>query len=146
MQISTPFYPGLLFLNFTLSNFCCSLSLSLSGSFTFSFFHLFILFSNYLSHTFGFLSLLLSHSLTSFLSLPISPFLILSPSPSSFCYSLSLALHNSLQGILKGEVSLYRWPPVWLLWISLFCKYKQKLSDVIQPIPNQSNRRSMVQW
>jgi hypothetical protein len=26
------------------------------------------------------------------------------------------------QGILKGEVSLYRWPPVWLVWISLFCK------------------------
>ncbi len=26
------------------------------------------------------------------------------------------------QGILKGEVSLYRWPPVWLVWISLFRK------------------------
>ncbi len=26
------------------------------------------------------------------------------------------------QGILKGEVSLYCWPPVWLVWISLFCK------------------------
>ncbi len=26
------------------------------------------------------------------------------------------------QGILKGEVSLYWWPPVWLVWISLFCK------------------------
>ncbi len=26
------------------------------------------------------------------------------------------------QGILKGEVSLYHWPPVWLVWISLFCK------------------------
>jgi hypothetical protein len=25
------------------------------------------------------------------------------------------------QGILKGEVSLYCWPPVWLVWISLFC-------------------------
>ncbi len=46
------------------------------------------------------------------------------------------------QGILKGEVSLYRWPPVWLFWISL----KQKLSAVIQLIPNQSNRRSTVQW
>ncbi len=28
---------------------------------------------------------------------------------------------TSLQGILKGEVSLYHWPPVWLVWISLFC-------------------------
>jgi hypothetical protein len=26
------------------------------------------------------------------------------------------------QGILKGEVSSYRWPPVWLVLISLFCK------------------------
>ncbi len=25
----------------------------------------------------------------------------------------------TIQGILKGEVSLYRWPPVWLVWISL---------------------------
>ncbi len=30
------------------------------------------------------------------------------------------------QGILKGEVSLYHWPPVWLVWISLFCKWKTK--------------------
>ena len=35
------------------------------------------------------------------------------------------------QGILKGEILLYRWPPVWLVWISLFCKWKQKLSVVI---------------
>ncbi len=26
------------------------------------------------------------------------------------------------QGTLKGEASLYHWPPVWLFWISLFCK------------------------
>ncbi len=26
------------------------------------------------------------------------------------------------QGILKEEVSLYHWPPFWLVWISLFCK------------------------
>ena len=34
------------------------------------------------------------------------------------------------QGILKGEVSLYRWPPVWLVWNQLyetdnFCFYLQ---------------------
>ncbi len=28
----------------------------------------------------------------------------------------------SKQGILKGEVSLYHWPPVWLVWKSLFYK------------------------
>ncbi len=48
--------------------------------------------------------------------------------------------------ILKGDVSLYHWPPVWLIWISLFCKWIQKLSGVIQLIPNQTNRRSTVQW
>ncbi len=56
------------------------------------------------------------------------------------------SVHTSVQGILKGKVSLYHWPPVWLVWISLFCKEKQKLSVVIQLIPNQSNRRSSVQW
>ncbi len=35
------------------------------------------------------------------------------------------------QGILNGEVSLYHWPPVWLVWICLFCKWKQQLSFVI---------------
>jgi len=25
-------------------------------------------------------------------------------------------------GRLKGEVSMYHWPSVWLVWISLFCK------------------------
>jgi len=29
------------------------------------------------------------------------------------------------QGLLKGEVSLYSWPPVWLVWISPFCKWNQ---------------------
>ncbi len=51
-----------------------------------------------------------------------------------------------LQGMLKWEVSLYHWPPVWLVWINLFCKQKQKMSVVIQLIPNQSNRRSTIQW
>ncbi len=31
-------------------------------------------------------------------------------------------LPRLIQGILKGEVSLYHSPPVWLVWISLFCK------------------------
>ncbi len=36
------------------------------------------------------------------------------------------------QGPLKGEVLLYSWPPVWPVWISLFCKQKQKFSVVTQ--------------
>jgi len=31
-------------------------------------------------------------------------------------------LENHPAGNTKGEVSLYRWPPVWLVWITLFCK------------------------
>ncbi len=32
------------------------------------------------------------------------------------CNSYQLAISPN-QGILKGEVSLYHWPPVWLVWI-----------------------------
>jgi len=28
--------------------------------------------------------------------------------------------HSIHQGILKGEVSLYHWPPVWLVWNQLY--------------------------
>jgi len=42
-----------------------------------------------------------------------------------------------MQGILKGEVSLYRWPPVWQVWISLFCKLKQKLSADSKPVKQE---------
>jgi hypothetical protein len=41
------------------------------------------------------------------------------------------SLRKFYQGILKGEVTLYCWRPVWLVWISLFCKQKQILSVVI---------------
>ena len=40
-------------------------------------------------------------------------------------------LHAWSQGILKGKVSLYHWPPVWLFWTELydnwqfFCFYLQ---------------------
>ncbi len=44
-----------------------------------------------------------------------------------------------IQGILKGEVSLYCWPPVWLVW-------NQPFDNSQQTNPNQSNRRSTVQW
>ncbi len=40
------------------------------------------------------------------------------PSPSH----LKVVCYMPSQGILKGEVSLYCWPPVWLVWIILFCK------------------------
>ncbi len=42
----------------------------------------------------------------------------------SFCQSIHLSLYGSpctsIQGILKGEVSLYCWPPVWLVWNQLY--------------------------
>ncbi len=50
------------------------------------------------------------------------------------------------QGILNGEVSLYRWPPVWLVWNWLYDNWQFLFLFAKQTNPNQSNRRSMVQW
>ncbi len=59
---------------------------------------------------------------------------------------LQVQICGLYQGILKGEVSLYCWPPFLLFYIFIFSKKKKKLSVVVQQIPNQSNRRSTVQW
>ncbi len=48
--------------------------------------------------------------------------------------------------ILKGEVSLYHWPPVWLVWNQLYCNWQFLFLFAKQTNPNQSNRRSIVQW
>jgi hypothetical protein len=50
------------------------------------------------------------------------------------------------QGILKGEVSLYCCPPVWLVWYRLFDNWQLLFLFAKQTNPNQSNRRSTVQW
>jgi len=50
------------------------------------------------------------------------------------------------QGILKGEVSLYHWPPVWLVWNLLYDNWHFFILFAKQTNPNQSNRRSTVQW
>ncbi len=50
------------------------------------------------------------------------------------------------QGILKGEVSLYCWPPVWLVWNQLYENWQFLLLFAKQTNPNLSNRRSTVQW
>ncbi len=50
------------------------------------------------------------------------------------------------QGILKGEVSLYHWPPVWLVWNQLYDNRQFLFLFAKQTYLNQSNRRSMVQW
>ena len=49
------------------------------------------------------------------------------------------------QGILKGEVSLYHWPPVWLVWNQLYDNWQFLCLFAKQTNPNQSNRRSTVQ-
>ncbi len=51
-----------------------------------------------------------------------------------------------MQGILKGEVSLYHWPPVWLVRNQLYDYWQFLFIFSKQTNPNQSNRRSMVQW
>jgi len=50
------------------------------------------------------------------------------------------------QGILKGEGSLYHWPPVWLVWNQLYDNWQFLFLFAKQTNPNQSNRRSTVQW
>jgi len=49
-------------------------------------------------------------------------------------------------GNTKGEVSLYCWPPVWLVWNQLYDYWQFLFLFAKQTNPNQSNRRSMVQW
>ncbi len=46
----------------------------------------------------------------------------------------------SSQGILKGEVSLYCWPPVWLVWNQLYDNWQFLFLFAKQTNPNQSNR------
>ncbi len=50
------------------------------------------------------------------------------------------------QILLKGEVSLYQWPPVWLVWNQLHDYWQILFLFAKQTNPNQSNRRSTVQW
>ncbi len=59
---------------------------------------------------------------------------------------LSRKLRLLNQGILKGEVSLYCWPPVWLVWNQLSAYRQFLFLFAKQANPNQSNRRSTVQW
>ncbi len=51
-----------------------------------------------------------------------------------------------IQGILKGGASLYHWPPVRLVWNQLYDNWQFLFLFARQTNPNQSNRRSMVQW
>ena len=53
---------------------------------------------------------------------------------------------HSKQGILKGEVSLYSGPPVWLVWNQLYDNWQFLFYFAKQTNPNLSNRRSAVQW
>ncbi len=104
-----------------------------------------------------------SLSLSLFISLPLSLYLSLSDwltrehDASRKCgralsihhwVSKSVSQHAWLlyQGILKGEVSLYRWPPVWLVWNQLYDNWQFLFLFAKQTNPNQSNRRSTVQW
>ncbi len=49
-------------------------------------------------------------------------------------------------GILNGEISLYRWPPIWLVWNKLYDYWQSLVSLAKQTNSNQSNRRLPVQW
>jgi hypothetical protein len=57
------------------------------------------------------------------------------------CQTLQLMLR---QGILKGKLSLNHWPPVWMVCNQLYDNWQFFFAK--QTNPDQSNRRSMVQW
>ncbi len=63
-----------------------------------------------------------------------------------FCFSASLIAKKWRrdQRILKGEVSQYRWPPVWPVWNQLYDNWQFLFLFAKQTNPNQSNRRSTV--
>ncbi len=98
-------------------------------SFTLSFFSLFLLILN-----------AREYSIKLF-----NPFINTTPYHSSLMLSSKGGAYPS-HGILKGEVSLYRWPPVWLVWNQLYDNRQFLFLFAKQTNPNQSNRRSMVQW
>jgi hypothetical protein len=60
--------------------------------------------------------------------------------------STTCARKNFSQGILKGKESLYCWPPVWLVWNQLYDYWQFLFLFAKQTNPNQSNRKSTVQW
>jgi len=47
---------------------------------------------------------------------------------------------------LWGEASLYGWPPVWPVGNVCPCSTKIQCTQHKRTFPNQSNRRSAVQW
>ncbi len=56
------------------------------------------------------------------------------------------ACDKFLQGPLKGEVSLYCWPPVWLVWNQLYDHWQFLCLFAKQANTNRSNRRSSVKF
>jgi hypothetical protein len=50
------------------------------------------------------------------------------------------SIYGLIQGILKGEVSLYHWPPVWLVWNQLYDNWHFLFLFAKQTNPNQSSR------
>ncbi len=53
---------------------------------------------------------------------------------------------QTYQVIQKGEVSLYHWTPLWLVWNQLYDKWQYLFLFATWTTPNQSNTRSRVQW
>ncbi len=49
-------------------------------------------------------------------------------------------------GNTKGEIKVHHWPPVWLIWNRLHNYWQFLFLFAQQTNPNQSNRRSTVQW
>ncbi len=63
----------------------------------------------------------------------------------SFSSLLTSGPNKLEQGILKGEVSLYSWPPIWLVWNYLYDNWPFLFLFAKQTNTDQPNRRSTPQ-
>ncbi len=54
--------------------------------------------------------------------------------------------HIHTRESLNGDVSLYHWPPVWLVWNQVYDNWQFFFLFAKQTNPNQPNRRLTVQW
>jgi hypothetical protein len=86
-------------------------------------------------------------SVSDFLYLSLTLSVYVSPSPSVYLshsiptlisvFNSAEHLYHYTQGILKGEISLYSWPPVWLVWNQLYDNWQFSFLFAKQTNPNR---------
>ncbi len=101
-----------------------------------------------LKQTFYQFEKLVSHNTLAFCSASVTKKKVLTFAlvPLAPARSLLKVSINSLSRNTRGEVSMYYWPPVWLVWNRLYDNWQFLFLFTKQTKPNHSNRRWTVQW